>query len=213
MCIEFKNISLKLADKTLLNDVNIYFKRGFNLVYGESGSGKTSLLKLINMLYSPSMGGIFYKKKDISEYIPSQWRSVCILTKQIPSLIDGSVFDNLLFPFTFKAHKHKTIDKKLMMDLIKQFKLKSSILDEPTSKLSGGEAQRVAVIRTLLLKPDIYLFDEPTSALDSETQNIVFSYIKGLSRKHICVVCSHTNKAFEFCDISIKIDKGSAQYD
>ncbi len=213
MCIKFKNVSLYIGKKRILSNVNMEFKKGFSLVCGKSGSGKTSLLKLINMLYSPTNGKIMYKNRDLGLFIPNQWRGRCILTKQMPSPTDGTVLDNLKLPFSFKAHKNKQFNSNLLLELIERFGLEQGILNEDSKTISGGEAQRVALIRTILLTPDLFLFDEPTSALDNKTETAVFEYIKNLSKQHICIVCSHTQKAVDWSDTSVTIKNGSVLYD
>ncbi len=208
MCIEFKNIELLRLDKIILTDVNTVFSKGLNLIYGSSGSGKTSLLKLINLLISPNRGSIFYKKKDIQSFDTARWRSNCILTNQTTIFAEGSVMENILLPFSFKVHKSKTTDNNLLESLLYRFNLTKDILDKNIKKLSGGEAQRIALIRSILLKPEIFLFDEPTSALDYSTQENVFSYLKELSKKHICIVASHSKDAKKYADSIFTIEKG-----
>lgn len=208
MCIEFKDVELIRLKKVILTDVNIVFSKGLNLIYGSSGSGKTSLLKLINFLISPNKGSIFYKKKDIRYLDIDRWRSICILTKQTTIFVEGSVMENILLPFEFKAHKSKKADDNLLEKLLNKFNLTKDILDENIKKLSGGEAQRIALIRSILLKPEIFLFDEPTSALDYNTQENVFSYLKELSKKHICIVASHSKDAKKYADFLFTIEEG-----
>ena len=208
MCIEFRNIDLLRLKKVILKDVNTVFSKGLNLIYGSSGSGKTSLLKLINLLISPSKGSIFYKDKDIQSFDIARWRSICTLTNQTTVFAEGSVMENILLPFEFKVHKLKTADNNLLESLLYRFNLTKDILDKNIKKLSGGEAQRIALIRSILLKPEIFLFDEPTSALDYNTQENVFSYLKELSKKHICVVASHSKDAKKYADFIFTIEEG-----
>ncbi len=209
MCIECKNVELTFSDKIIFNNINVSFSKGFNLIYGQSGSGKTSLLKLISMLISPSKGSVFYKGKNIEQYDPAYWRSVCILTKQATVFTDGTVMENILIPFEFKANKTKSLDEQLLKDLLEEFLLKENILNKHTKRLSGGEAQRIAIIRSILLKPEIFLFDEPTSALDYDTQERVFNRIKKLSKNHICIVASHSEKATQYGDVIFKVKEGT----
>ncbi len=213
MCIEFRNVSLNLSKKSILLDINITIKKGFVLLYGESGSGKSSFLKLINMLYSPTSGNIFYKGKNINSYQTSIWRSMCMLVRQMPMFVEGSVVDNIKFPFSFRANKDKVFDDKLLDNLLDRFKLNKTILQKDVSTLSGGEAQRISIIRTVLLKPKIYLFDEPTSALDVYLQDDIFSFIKEISINHICIVCSHAKEAEKWCDVSLRVANKRVLYD
>ncbi len=213
MCIKFIKVGLKLSQKEIFSNVNIVFNKGFNLIYGKSGSGKTSLLKLINMLYLPTHGQIFYGKYNIAQKSPITWRSMCILTKQTTLPSKDSVMNYLLLPFSFKIHKNKIIDNKLMFELIDMFGLNKDIVNKPVFKLSGGEIQRITIIRTILLKPKIFLFDEPTNMLDRVSEEAVLAYIKKLSKEHICIVSSHSQETLGWCDTSIKIENRRISYD
>ncbi len=208
MCIELKNIELIFSNRIILQNANAKFTQGFNLIYGDSGSGKTSMLKLINLLISPAKGHISYMGKNIEQFEPFSWRARCILTKQTTVFVEGSVMENILLPFDFKVHRGKTLDKDLLEGLIYEFNLTKNILNDRIKKLSGGESQRIAVIRSILLKPEIFLFDEPTSALDFKTQESVFSHIKELSKKHICIVASHAKDAKKYADSIFTIKNG-----
>ncbi len=208
MCITFSNVFLSISNKEILHNINLKFIKGFNLIQGASGSGKTSILKLINILYSPANGRIFYKGKDIDLYKPNLWRSMCILTKQTPYKTDNTAMDYLQLPFSFAVHNNKSIDKNLLHSLLDTFMLNKGILDERIISLSGGELQRIAIIRTILLKPKIFLFDEPTSSLDENMHSIVMQYIHKLSKNHICIVVSHSSSSTAFSDTLTTISEG-----
>ncbi len=209
MCLKLNNVDFSIEGKRLFHNLTAEFKRGFNLIYGPSGSGKSSLLKLINMLYLPNGGSITYRENSIASFNPYIWRSRCILTPQKSVFLEGTVMDNLTLPFTFKTHRNKKPDKKLIHELIELFGFEKSLLDATPEGLSGGEAQRIAIIRSVILKPEIFLFDEPTSALDKKMEQTVFSFIKQLSKAHICIICSHSEAAFDFATSIFELYNGS----
>ncbi len=208
MCLRLSDISFSVENRGLFNNLNAEFKRGFNLIYGPSGSGKTSLLKLINALYVPQKGTIYYKNIDITTFKPCIWRSICMLTLQKSLFLEGSILENIKLPFSFKVHKDKKLDEKLLDEMLTLLGFDRSILDANLLSLSGGEAQRLGIIRSVLLGAEVYLFDEPTSALDKEMEEVVFSFIGKLSKKHICIVCSHSDKAFRYADKVFELVEG-----
>ncbi len=208
MCIELKNIGLTLSDKVIFKSMNSVFRVGFNLIYGSSGSGKTSLLKIINMLLSPTYGKILYKGMEIKDRETSYWRSVCMLTKQITVFSEGSVMDNIRLPFEFKINREKKLNEPMLYTLFEEFNLSKDMLNKDVKKLSGGESQRVAIIRSILLNPDVFLFDEPTSALDYNMQEKMFHKIKSLSIEKVCIVASHSKDALKYADRVFIIEEG-----
>lgn len=139
-------------------------------IVGESGSGKTTLLKLLNKLISCDSGDIFYKDKPISKLDSIELRREVMMLSQTPAIFKGSIRDNLLMGF--KLTEKEEAPSEILKDVLANIKLNKS-LDEDASNLSGGEKQRLALGRILLLKPEVYLLDEPSSALDEETEQII----------------------------------------
>ncbi len=209
MCFKLSNLYLTFGNTEIFKDVNIVIERGFNIIIGPSGSGKSSFLKILNLMELPSSGTVLYKNRPLIEYIPSKIRSLCVLVRQKPVFALKKVEDNLKLPFSFKSNMHKRFDYKLLYELLDRFMLEKSILKKESHTISGGEMQRLSFIRAVMLKPQVFLLDEVTSALDESMQNSVFEYIKFLSENHICVVSTHSNSAFRYADSVFKIqDKG-----
>tara|TARA_R110002096_G_scaffold436051_2_gene666324 strand:+ start:70448 stop:71113 length:666 start_codon:yes stop_codon:yes gene_type:complete len=139
---------------------------------GNSGSGKSTLLRCLAMLDARSTGGIFYKKNAIAgEKVPAYRRAV-VYVAQSPARFPMNVDESLRRAFSFSSSTN-TFDQELAYSLLEQLKLPKAILRRPLNQVSGGEAQRVALIRALLLEPTILLLDEITSALDAETEACV----------------------------------------
>lgn len=177
-------------------------------IIGESGSGKTTLLRLLNNLISPDEGSIFYKGRNIEDIDPIQLRREVVMLPQNPTVFSGSVKDNLLIGLEF-AEKDKVRDEVLSEIL------RSAQLDKPlstiASTLSGGEKQRLALARIMLLEPEVILLDEPTSALDEGTEERVIEsvveFVKGKTRTLIMVVHSKSI-AQRFADVAVTIQGG-----
>lgn len=177
-------------------------------IVGESGSGKTTLLKLLNKMINPSKGDIYYKGKNINELNPIELRRKVVMLPQNPVMFPGSIKDNLLIGLKLAEKPLLKEDKlKGIMEIVY---LKKS-LNEEADKLSGGEKQRVALGRTLLLGPEVFLFDEPSSALDEDSEETVIrnivKYIKD-NNKTLVMVTHSKIIAEEYSDYIIEMEDG-----
>lgn len=189
MHIEIENLSViknnsifNISDKNIiLNDLTINFELNqFHLIIGESGAGKTTFLKCLFSIEEISSGNILFPKNE---------RENCNYKMQMLFQYNGE----LLNPFrTVKSMLHDTftglrISKNEMHDVIieqlKDFNLSQSILEKKGFQLSGGEHQRIALIRLLLTNPDILLLDEPFASQDFESNIIIANKLIELSKK------------------------------
>ncbi len=177
MFLNLVNISFFYNKNEILNNINLNLNKGeIAIIIGESGSGKTTILKLINGLLSPSSGKIFFKDKDIFNYNPTFLRKKICYIPQTSVAIAENVFSE------FKMVK-KDINKEEVLALIYEFKLNDKILEVPMNNLSIGQQQRISILRSIINKPEIMLLDEPTSALDEENIAILEDIIKNLNKK------------------------------
>lgn len=179
--IEIKSLSYQ--DKTLLQDCNLQVEKGEKiLLIGATGSGKTSLLHTLNLMNPHYEGIIRFNGANIKDYRPEELRQRIMEVMQEPWLDDMSVLDVLKEPWqykihhkTAKAHIHSTKWMEEIESLLNAFALDKSYLKAKTSQLSGGEKQRIALIRSLQFHPEILLLDEISSALDQKTSAIISS--------------------------------------
>lgn len=139
-------------------------------IVGESGSGKSTLLRLLNNMISPDSGEITYNGVPINVMDPVELRRRVVMLHQEAALFDGSVKDNLVIGLEF-SRKPVPEDEKLEK-VLKMVRLDKQ-LEESPEKFSGGEKQRLALARVLLMEPEVFLMDEPSSALDESTEAIV----------------------------------------
>lgn len=174
--IRCDHISFRYSQELpLFNDVSFSVKPGmFYLVRGPSGSGKSSLLRLLNRLEEPSDGQIYLRERPFSGIPAPELRRQILYIQQSPVVVDGSVRDNLLLPFAFRNNKRLALpEDSRLRHLLDEFSLDRIPLDKTAKTLSIGQQQRLCLIRGLLLAPSVVLLDEPTSALDQESSLIV----------------------------------------
>ncbi|WP_147565487.1 ABC transporter ATP-binding protein [Clostridium tyrobutyricum] len=184
--LEFKNVSYIRNNKSILKNISVEIDCGdFISVVGPSGSGKSTFFRLCCQLINPSYGNIFYKEIPYTEYDPIEWRRQVAYCLQTPSLFENTVMDNLKFPFSIR---NKKVDLKIIKKLLEDFKMNAGYLSRSINDLSGGEKQRISLIRTLIFTPKILLLDEVTSSLDEKNTFIVESIIKSLNEKGITIL-------------------------
>lgn len=184
--LSIKDVYYKVGNTDIINGISIDIEEGdcISLV-GQSGSGKSTLLKLIADLIPISEGRIFFKGKDYSSLNPLDLRKKISYCTQNAYLFGENVYENLYFPFKLR---NKDMDEKKIIDLLERFSLDRSYLEKSVNSLSGGEKQRVGIIRNLLFTPEIILLDEATSALDKENAYKVEEYIKDVNDRGATVL-------------------------
>ncbi|GAA0294720.1 putative ABC transport system ATP-binding protein [Gracilibacillus halotolerans] len=194
--------------KDILHIPYLEIKSGeITCLFGESGSGKSTLLRMLNNMITPDKGEIRYQNQSISEYIPMELRQEVVMLGQEPIVFDGTVRDNLLKGLEFSGKPE--VDDSSLLALMNELKLHKK-LDEDASKLSGGEKQRVAFGRVLLMGAKVYLLDEPTSALDEETENSIMDFVTTeiKKKKKTAIMVTHSKYvAKEYSDTIIYMNE------
>lgn len=194
--------------KVLIQDANFELQKGEVLaITGPSGSGKTSLLRLLNRLDEPTSGTVFVEGADYRRIEPRELRRKLGLVTQRPFLFPGTVADNLRFG---PAQRGETMPIEAVAALLAQVGLQD-FAGRDVAKLSGGEAQRVSVARTLANAPLALLLDEPTSALDEAAKLEVESAIQKIVRDQglTCVMVTHeVAQAVRLASRAIVLERG-----
>ena len=148
--------------------------RGVTAVFGPSGSGKSTLLRLCNRLEVPTSGTVSFYGKDVAGIDPLWLRRRVGMCFQRPTPFPGTVADNL------RAADPDASDAR-MRDTLARAGLTGSWLERDATALSGGEAQRMCLARTLMAQPQVLLLDEPTSAVDSEAAGVIERAVRDLA--------------------------------
>ena len=212
--MEFSGVSFGFdPGRPLFSGLSLELARGtFYLVTGPSGSGKSTFLRLINRLEEPSGGTVFFNGRPLSDYPPPELRRSILFIQQTPVVVDGTVRENLLLPFSFKHNRGlaKPGDEVLRKEL-EQMLMGNVSLDDSARNLSVGQMQRLCLTRGLLLSPEMLLLDEPVSALDEESARIVERRAEGLCSGGGLTVVMVSHRRFEtggIRPIVLRIEKG-----
>ncbi|MGO1356336.1 MAG: ABC transporter ATP-binding protein [Alkalibacterium gilvum] len=186
--LEINDVSFNVGGNTILSHLDFSVNKGEHItVTGPSGGGKSTLLKVIASMLTQTEGSIIYKGKNIQEINPIEYRKKVAYLFQNPALFDSTVKDNLAFPSSIRDDK---FDEAKSIQLLERVSLDKSYLSKQVKELSGGEKQRIALIRNILYKPDILLLDEVTSSLDMENKNILHDIIGELNDKDKITILS-----------------------
>jgi putative ABC transport system ATP-binding protein len=195
-------------DKILIEDANFDLRKGEILaIAGPSGSGKTSLLRLLNRLDEPTSGTVFVEGIDYRCLQPRELRRKVGMVTQRPYLFPGTVAENLQFG---PAQRGEKLSREAIEELLRQVGL-TGYAERNVANLSGGEAQRASLARSLANPLLVLLLDEPTSALDEAAKLEVESSILNVVRDHglACVVVTHDlAQASRLADRAVRLESG-----
>lgn len=191
--LSIKDVTYKSKDLEILKGVSFDVDKGDCIsIIGQSGSGKSTLLKIFADLLPISSGNVYFNGECYDSYNPIKLRRKISYCVQIPQLFGRNVYENLEFPFKIRKEQ---VDNEKVIKLLERFNLDESFLDKDINSLSGGEKQRVSIIRNLLYTPDILLLDEATSALDAENAKVVEEYVQELNDLGVTVLWVTHNMA------------------
>ena len=206
-----KNLRKSFGKNNVLNGIDFELKEGERVVVlGPSGSGKSTFLRCINWMEEPTAGEIILDGEKVTEKNIRKIRQNVGMVFQHFNLINNmTVMENLtLAPIKLRLMKRGVAEKRAM-ELLKHIGLTSKANSYPAS-LSGGQKQRIAIVRAMMLSPEVLLFDEPTSALDPESIGDVLALIRELADRGmtIIIVTHEMNFAKEIATRIVFIDKG-----
>ena len=211
MVYKIRSLSKKFGKYYALKSVDLDIEQNEKIVIiGPSGSGKSALLRCLNTLETPSSGKILYHDMRLTDQTYKDIHGKIGMVFQSFQLFDNlTVIENLTLAPILNKIMSKEEAYKQAREYLKQIHLEDKEKTYPNN-LSGGQKQRVAIVRTLMMNPEVILFDEPTSALDPEMIEEVLALIMEVSKKNITmIVVTHELKfAYDFATRVIFMDKG-----
>ena len=205
--IQIKNFNFKFKDKILLKKINLVIKKNSIIgITGESGSGKSTFARVLGGVEKNFTGSIkYFDKKDQLKYgLPVLGLSAII--PQEVFAFDDTLENNI----TFKSREKKLIkDKKSIKNLLKNLGIdRNRIIGEDGKKISGGQKQRLGIIRSLFFDKEILIFDESTSNLDKKNKLILLNIVKKLKQEKLILIISHDKKFLDICDKLFELKEG-----
>jgi putative ABC transport system ATP-binding protein len=205
--IRFDRVSVSAYGKPILTDVSFSLSSGEKAVLrGKSGSGKSTVLKTLLGVYQVSEGVILFEGQPLDPATVRAIRRRAAYIGQEPVLGAETVREALMLPFQFKAHQeHKPFADRLI-DVLRRLQLPPDILERECRRVSGGEKQRIAIARALLLGKSLYLLDEVTSALDAESKQAVLEVFTDPGFTVLSV--AHDPDWLAGCDVILELDGG-----
>jgi ATP-binding cassette subfamily B protein len=199
--IEFRGVSFKFSDSSIpvLNNINLKIMSGETIaIIGKTGSGKSTLVNMINRMIEPSSGQILIDNVDIKEIKKASLRKQIIVVLQEPFLFSKTVAENIGITLEKNADKNfnsiveNASSIASLTDDINRFKDKyETIVGERGVTLSGGQKQRVAIARSLVDNKPVIVFDDALSAVDTETDLKIRNALKSRENKQTTIIITH----------------------
>ncbi|KAK8651804.1 hypothetical protein V6N13_141386 [Hibiscus sabdariffa] len=213
--IELKNVFFAYPtrpDQMIFKDLNLRIEAGRTVaLVGQSGSGKSTIIGLIERFYDPMKGSVFIDAQDIRNYNLRMLRTHIALVSQEPTLFAGTIRENI----AYGKPKAKESEIRKAAKLANAHEFISGMKDgydtncgERGVQLSGGQKQRIALARAILKNPSILLLDEATSALDSLSENLVQEALEKMMVNRTCVVVAHRLSTIQKADYIAVLKNG-----
>ena len=172
--LQAQHLAFHIDGRTLWQSLDLTLHAGERLgITGPSGSGKTLLLRTLAGLEPLQTGELTFDGRALADWSMPAYRARVVYVPQRPSLREGTVHAALRAPFAFRLHRDHAFPEERTHTLLQALGRNDSFLRQRAERLSGGEAQIVAMLRALLIDPDVLLLDEPTASLDPETVAII----------------------------------------
>ncbi len=195
----------KNKEEFILQDINFEINnKEFIGIFGDTGSGKSTLIDILSGLLKPSSGIIFSDNKDINEAVHS-WRNNIGYVSQFTYLLNDTIEKNIAFGYNQENINENMLEKAMknavIYDFINSLPLKEkTIVGENGKSLSGGQIQRMGIARALYNNPSILIFDESTNSLDSNTEKEFMNILKELKNNKTIIFVTHKLELLNDCD-------------
>ena len=208
--VEFKNVSFMYEKQEILKNVSFEIPpQSFTAIVGKSGSGKSTIFRLLLRLYKANKGTIFLDDENIYDYTREVYSSNVSIVTQKPFIFDMSIRENLNLVDSNHEHQIEACKRVGIHDYIMSLKDGyNTKLVADAENISNGQKQLIALARTLLSKSEVLLFDEVTSSLDINTSKHVMNILKDLKRDHTILMITHKPALMKMADDVIVINHG-----
>lgn len=208
--VEFKNVSFTYEKQEVMKDVSFKIpSKSFTAIVGKSGSGKSTIFRLLLRLYKANKGEILLDNENIYKYSKEIYSSNVSIVTQKPFIFDMSIRENLSLVDTNKEHQIEACKRAGVHDFIMSLPNGyNTKLVSDAENISTGQKQLIALARTLLSKSEVLLFDEVTSTLDMNTSKQIINILKDLKKDHTILMITHKPQLMKMADEIIVIDHG-----
>lgn len=217
MEVKFNNVEYVISDKKIIDNVNVKLKKGsINVILGPTGSGKSTMVQMLNALIYPTTGNVnvgdFTIKNDEKVKNINDLRFNVGLIYQFPEeqFFCETVKKEISFGLEFFNYKKNNIDKRVK-DALKLVDLSEDYLNRDPFSLSSGEMRKVAIASVLAINPEIVVLDEPTIGLDSQGKNNLIKILKTIKRRYkktIVIVSHDVEFIHKFADYLFVLNNG-----
>ena len=212
--LEIKNLKKSYGQNQVLKDISITVEKGEVIsIIGSSGSGKSTFLRSINLLETPTDGQILYHGQDVlakGYNLPQNREKLGMVFQSFNLFNNLNVLENAIVAQTTVLKRERSEAERLAKENLNKVGMTEQYWTAKPSQLSGGQKQRVAIARALSIDPELILFDEPTSALDPEMVGEVLKTMKDLAKSGLTmIIVTHEMEfARDVSDRVIFMDKG-----
>ncbi len=211
--IEFKNVSFKYDDTTILNNISFVLPKGTTIaLVGSSGAGKSTLADLVPRFHDVSEGEILLDGINIKNYSISSLRNIMGIVTQEPLLFNDSIGSNIALGVDNPPQKdveHAAAIANAHNFIMHKDEGYNSNIGERGNKLSGGEKQRLTIARAVFKNPPILILDEATSSLDTESERLVQDAIDNLMQERTSLVIAHRLSTVRHANLILVLQKGN----
>lgn len=208
--LEFKNVYFTYDNQEVMKNISFEIKpKSFTAIVGKSGSGKSTIFRLLLRLYRSNKGDILLDDVDIYEYSKEVYSSNVAIVTQKPFIFDMSIRENLSLVDSNHKNQIEACRRAGIHDYIMSLKdgYNTKLISD-AENISSGQKQLIALARTLLSKSEVLLFDEVTSSLDMSTSKQIMGILKDLKKDHTILMITHKPQLMKMADEIIVIDHG-----
>lgn len=214
--IRMENVDFSYQQEPVLQNLNCVFPKGkTTAIIGTNGAGKTTLFKLLERMYEPTKGAIYFGDKDISSFKLSSWRKSFAIVSQEKPLLSGTVRENILYG------TEREVSEKELIHVAKMANVYDFVMATPGgfdaqvgpggSNFSGGQQQCIAIARAMMRNPDYLLLDEATSNLDVKSEKLVTEALGNLMKDRTTILIAHNYSATVYADQIVVLCDGKIQ--